>query len=111
MSSWRLTPPSGVRLDMFYQESADYDAIAGPVDSAPRSSASYITRGFADHYTAVDINGLRQIFLMIPPGAGEVTVRDIAVSEYHNPFTGRLRSALATRSWTGSIRRASVPRR
>ena len=25
---------------------------------------------------------------MIPPGAGEVTVRDIAVSEYHYPFTG-----------------------
>jgi len=73
---------------MFYQGSADYDAIAGPVDSAPRSSASDITRGFADHYTAVDINGLRQIFLMIPPGAGEVTVRDIAVSEYHYPFTG-----------------------
>jgi alpha-L-rhamnosidase len=51
--------PRGVRLDMFYQESADYDAVAGPVDSAPRSSASYITRGFADHYKAVDINGLR----------------------------------------------------
>jgi Bacterial alpha-L-rhamnosidase 6 hairpin glycosidase domain len=80
--------PSGVRLDMFYQESADYDAVAGPVDSAPRSSASYITRGFADHHKAVDINGLRQIFLMIPPGAGEVTVRDIAVNEYHYPFTG-----------------------
>ena len=77
-----------MRLDLFYQESADYDAVAGPVDSAPRSSASYITRGFADHYKAVDINGLRQIFLMIPPGAGEVTVRDIAVSEYHYPFTG-----------------------
>ncbi len=74
---------------MFYQESADYDAVAGPVDSAPRSSASYITRGSADHYKAVDINGLRQIFLMIPPGAGEVTVRDIAVSEYHYPFTGK----------------------
>jgi alpha-L-rhamnosidase len=80
--------PSGVRLDLFYQESADYDAIAGPVDSAPRSSASYTTRGTADHYKAVDINGLRQIFLMIPSGAGEVTVRDIAVSEYHYPFTG-----------------------
>ena len=80
--------PSGVRLDMFYQESADYDATAGPVDSAPRSSASYVTRGSADRYKAVDINGLRQIFLMIPPGAGEVTVRDIAVSEYHYPFTG-----------------------
>jgi alpha-L-rhamnosidase len=80
--------PSGVRLDLFYQESADYDPVAGPVDSAPRSSASYITRGFADHYKAVDINGLRQILLMIPPGAGEVTVRDIAVSEYHYPFTG-----------------------
>jgi alpha-L-rhamnosidase len=25
---------------------------------------------------------------MIPPGAGKVTVRDIAVSEYHYPFTG-----------------------
>ena len=62
--------------------------VAGPVDSAPRSSASYTTRGSADHYKAVDINGLRQIFLMIPPGAGEVTVRDIAVSEYHYPFTG-----------------------
>ena len=80
--------PPGVRLDMFYQESADYDAVAGPVASAPRSSASYITRGFADHYKAVDINGLRQVFLMIPPGAGEITVRDIAVSEYHYPFTG-----------------------
>jgi alpha-L-rhamnosidase len=80
--------PPGVRLDLFYQESADYDAVAGPVASAPRSSASYITRGFADNYKAVDINGLRQIFLMIPPGAGEVTVRDIAVSEYHYPFTG-----------------------
>ena len=61
--------PSGVRLDLFYQESADYDAVAGPVDSAPRSSASYTTRGSADHYKAVDINGLRQIFLMIPPGS------------------------------------------
>ena len=60
--------PPGVRLDMFYQESADYDAVAGPVASAPRSSASYVTRGFADHYKAVDVNGLRQIFLMIPPG-------------------------------------------
>jgi hypothetical protein len=55
---------------MFYQESADYDAVAGPVASAPRSSASYITRGFADHYKAVDINGLRQIFLMIPREPG-----------------------------------------
>jgi hypothetical protein len=80
--------PPGVRLDLFYQESADYDAVAGPVASAPRSSASYITRGFADNYKAVDINGLRQVFLMIPPGAGEITVRDIAVSEYHYPFTG-----------------------
>ena len=26
--------PPGVRLDMFYQESAQYDAVAGPVDSA-----------------------------------------------------------------------------
>src|SRR5829696_98526 len=83
-----VNAPSGVRLDLFYQESADYDAIAGPVDSAPRSSASYITSGSADHYKAVDINGLRQIFLMIPPGAGKVTVRNIAVSEYHYPFTG-----------------------
>jgi alpha-L-rhamnosidase len=80
--------PPGMRVDMFYQESADYDAIAGPVASAPRSSASYTTRGFADHYKARDINGLRQIFLMIPPGVGEVTIRDIAVSEYHYPFTG-----------------------
>jgi alpha-L-rhamnosidase len=80
--------PSGVRLDLFYQESAAYDAVAGPVDSAPRSSASYTTRGSADHYKAVDINGLRQIFLMIPPGAGEVTVADLAVSEYHYPFAG-----------------------
>jgi hypothetical protein len=84
----KVDAPSGVRLDMFYQESADDDAVAGRVASAPRSSASYITRGFADHYKAVDINGLRQIFLMIPPGGGQVTVRDIAVSEYHYPFTG-----------------------
>jgi alpha-L-rhamnosidase len=67
--------PPGVRLDMFYQESADYDAVAGPVDSAPRSSASYTTRGFADHYKAVDINGLRQIFLMIPARSPSATLR------------------------------------
>jgi hypothetical protein len=80
--------PPGVRLDLFYQESADYDAAAGPVDSAPRSSASYVTRGYADHYKAVDVNGLRQIFLLIPPGTGAVTVHQIAVNEYHYPFTG-----------------------
>jgi hypothetical protein len=85
-SNWRSRPRLG--LDLFYQESGDYDAVAGPVASAARSSASYITRGFADHYEAVDINGLRQVFLMIPPGAGEITVRDLAVSEYHYPFTG-----------------------
>ena len=61
--------PPGVRLDLFYQESADYDAVAGPVDSAPRSSASYTTRGFADHYKAVDINGLRKISLHDPAGS------------------------------------------
>ncbi|MFF5289749.1 alpha-L-rhamnosidase-related protein [Paractinoplanes globisporus] len=80
--------PPGVRLDLLYQESADYDAVAGPVASAPRSSASYVTRGFADRYRAVDLNGLRQLFLLIPPGTGEVTVREIAVNEYHYPFTG-----------------------
>ena len=42
---------------------------AGRVGTA--RSASYITRGFADQYEAVDINGLRQIFLVIPPGTGE----------------------------------------
>src|SRR5215212_98636 len=80
--------PSGVRLDLFYQEPAHYDPVAGPVASAPRSSASYTTRGFADRYKAVDINGLRQIFVMVPPGTGEVTIRDLAVSKYHYPFTG-----------------------
>jgi hypothetical protein len=30
--------PPGVRLDMFHQESADYDAIAGPVASAPAAA-------------------------------------------------------------------------
>ena len=86
---FEVDAPSGVRLDLFYQESAHYDAVAGPVASAPRSSASYTTRGFADHYKAVDINGLRQIFLMVPPGDGEVNVREIAVNEYHYPFTGK----------------------
>ncbi|MEV6304367.1 alpha-L-rhamnosidase N-terminal domain-containing protein [Actinoplanes sp. NPDC051861] len=80
--------PPGVRLDLFYQESAGYDAVAGPVDSAPRSSATYVTRGHADHYRAVDVNGLRQLFLMIPAGTGTVIVREIAVSEYHYPFIG-----------------------
>jgi hypothetical protein len=80
--------PPGVRLDLFYQESANYDTTTGPVASAPRSSASYITRGYADHYKAVDINGLRQIFLLIPPGTGALTVHQIAVSEHHYPFTG-----------------------
>jgi alpha-L-rhamnosidase len=84
----KVDAPAGVRLDLFYQESAAYDAVNGPVDSAPRSSASYTTRGRADHYKAVDINGLRQIFLLIPPGTGQLTIRDIAVNEYHYPFTG-----------------------
>ncbi|GIE95251.1 alpha-L-rhamnosidase-related protein [Paractinoplanes rishiriensis] len=80
--------PPGVRLDLFYQESAHYDAVTGPVDSAPRSSASYITRGSADHYQAIDLNGLRQLFLLIPAGSGTVTVRQVAVREHHYPFTG-----------------------
>jgi hypothetical protein len=80
--------PSGVRLDLFYQESARYDAATGPVESAPRTSASYTTRGSADHYKAVDLNGLRQIFLLVPPGEGDVVVREVAVSEYHYPFSG-----------------------
>ena len=84
----QVDAPAGVRLDLFYQESAVYDTVAGPVDSAPRSSASYITRGTADHFKAVDINGLRQIILLIPPGTGDVTIRDIAVNEYQYPFTG-----------------------
>ncbi|MFE3033068.1 alpha-L-rhamnosidase N-terminal domain-containing protein [Streptomyces canus] len=84
--------PAGVRLDLWYQEAADYDAAAGPVQSAPRASASYITRGHADRYKALDINGFRRIFLLVPPPtegeAREVTIREIAVSEYHYPFTG-----------------------
>ncbi|QYX76626.1 alpha-L-rhamnosidase-related protein [Streptomyces akebiae] len=87
-----IDAPAGVRLDLWYQESADYDPAAGPVESAPRASASYVTRGHSDRYKAVDVNGLRRIFLHIPSAtegdAREVTVRQIAVSEYHYPFTG-----------------------
>lgn len=84
--------PAGVRLDMWYQEAADYDPETGPVESAPRASASYTTRGREDRYKAVDVNGLRRIFLLIPPStegdADEITVRRIAVNEYHYPFAG-----------------------
>ncbi|MGW2287091.1 alpha-L-rhamnosidase-related protein [Streptomyces phaeochromogenes] len=84
--------PAGVRLDLWYQEAADYDPPAGPLESAPRASASYTTRGHGDQYKSIDVNGLRRIFLLIPPSAdgdvGEITVRGIAVSEYHYPFTG-----------------------
>lgn len=84
--------PVGVRLDLWYQEAAGYDPAAGPVQSAPRASASYVTRGRTDQYKAIDINGLRRIFLLVPPpskgDAGDVTVREIAVSEYHYPFAG-----------------------
>jgi hypothetical protein len=84
--------PAGVRLDLWYQETADHDPATGPVQSAPRASASYTTRGRADRYQAIDINGLRRVFLLVPPAtagdAGPVTVRQIAVSEYHYPFSG-----------------------
>jgi alpha-L-rhamnosidase len=84
--------PPGMRLDLWYQESADYDTAAGPVESAPRASAGYTTRGTADRYRAIDINGLRRIVVLVPPaadgGAGDLTIKSIAVSEYHYPFTG-----------------------
>jgi len=84
--------PPGVRLDMWYQETADYDPAAGPVASAPRAGASYTTRGQADRYKAIDINGLRRIFLLIPSAtegdAGDVTIRSAAVGECHYPFIG-----------------------
>lgn len=50
-------------------------------------AARYTTRGHGDQYKAIDVNGLRRIFLHIPPpadgDAGEITVRGIAVGEYH----------------------------
>lgn len=86
-----LEAPAGVRLDLFYQEDAEFDAANGPVESAPRTSASYTARGWNDRYKAIDINGLRRISLLLPPGEGEIRIREIAVSEYHYPFTGGAR--------------------
>ena len=37
---------------------------------------------------AVDINGLRKITLVVPPGAGEVTIQELSVQEYRYPFVG-----------------------
>ncbi|MGC3993618.1 MAG: alpha-L-rhamnosidase N-terminal domain-containing protein [Propionicimonas sp.] len=80
--------PAGVRLDLFYQELAAYDYANGPIDSAPRTGASYTTRGSADRYRALEVNGLRQLFLLVPPGTDPVVIREVAVAEYHYPFTG-----------------------
>jgi hypothetical protein len=77
-----------VRLDLFYQEAAEFEATRGPVESSPRTSASYTTRGNRDRYKAVDINGLRRISVMFPAGRGDVTVRQIAVQEHHYLFLG-----------------------
>lgn len=80
--------PAGVRFDLFYQEVVSFDLATGPVDSSPRSSASYTTRGIDDRYKAVDINGLRKITLVVPPGTGEVTIDELTVHEYRYPFVG-----------------------
>jgi hypothetical protein len=99
--------PAGARLDLFYQE-ADFDPASGPVASAPRTSASYTTRGVDDHYKAIELNGLRRISLMLPAGEGEIRVRDIAVHEYHYPFVGGARfessDAELTRLYRAGVR-------
>ncbi len=83
-----LDAPAGVRVDLFYQESVAFDYENGPVESAPRTGASYTTRGNADRYRAAEINGLRLLFLMVPPGDKPVTIREVAVAEYRYPFVG-----------------------
>ena len=80
--------PAGVRLDLWYQEAPGFDPATGPVQSAPRASASYTTRGRDDRYRAVDVNGLRRIAVLIPPGTGDVVLTDLAVREHLYPFTG-----------------------
>ena len=83
-----IDAPPGVRLDLWYQETADFDPVTGPAQSAPRASASYITRGRADRYRAVDVSGLRKLTVLVPPGTGEVSLTGLAVREYLYPFTG-----------------------
>ncbi|HEY1641124.1 MAG TPA: alpha-L-rhamnosidase N-terminal domain-containing protein [Streptosporangiaceae bacterium] len=80
--------PAGLRLDLWYQESPDFDPAAGPVQSAPRASASYTTRGRGDRYQAVDVSGLRRIAVLVPPGTGDVVLTSLAVREHLYPFTG-----------------------
>ena len=84
--------PAGTRLDLWYQETATYDPMAGPVESAPRASASYTTRGVdqqhGDRYRALEINGLRRIAILVPPGSGRVVLNRVAVREALYPFVG-----------------------
>ncbi|WP_426518804.1 family 78 glycoside hydrolase catalytic domain [Diaminobutyricibacter sp. McL0618] len=81
--------PAGTRIDLYYQETHAFDPTTGPVDSAPRTSATYIARGHDDRFKAIDLNGLRRITLLLPAGeGGTVTVTVLAVQEYHYPFTG-----------------------
>lgn len=80
--------PAGTRLDLWYQEAAGFDPVTGPAESAPRASASYVTRGRADRYRAIDVSGLRKLTVLVPPGTGEVTLAGLAVREHLYPFTG-----------------------
>lgn len=82
--------PPGVRLDLWYQETVDYDPASGPVDSAPRASVSYTTRGgqhpAGDRFRAMEIAGLRRIAILVPSGDGDVVLTRVAVREHVYPF-------------------------
>ncbi|WP_394770680.1 family 78 glycoside hydrolase catalytic domain [Lacisediminihabitans sp.] len=80
--------PAGTVIDLHYGE-LPFDPTAGLVMSTPRTGARYIARGSDDRFTAVELNGLRYLHLVIHAAEpGPITIGDVAVREYLYPRTG-----------------------
>ncbi|MCU1550641.1 MAG: hypothetical protein JWR36_1201 [Glaciihabitans sp.] len=82
-----LDAPAGTFVELHYREYSFDSGVA--LMSAPRTSGRYITRGTDDTYSALELNGLRYLHLVIHAEAeAEIAVRAIRVREFSYPWQG-----------------------
>ncbi len=79
-----VSAPEGTTFDLCYVE----DPLSGgaPVMFGPHAGSRYVARGEQDRHQVFDMNGFRYAYMIVHGTAGEVTLNDIAVQEYHYPW-------------------------
>jgi alpha-L-rhamnosidase len=83
-----LSAPAGTVVELFYREKPFRPELAG-AGLDPAIGARYIARGQDDTFTALELNGLRWIHLVVHADQqADVTVSGLAVREHLYPRTG-----------------------